>query len=113
VIAQSLVISIVTSLVALAVSSLSRSARVAGLAFFGLLIGLELVRGILRAVYDRPESLLVSLQASLQAVGNAMFGIRDRAFDIPWAQPALVLALVCLGCLAVLRSRVRAVEIVQ
>lgn len=113
VIAQSLVVSIVTSLVALAVSSLSRSARVAGLAFFGLLVGLELVRGVLRAVYDRPESLLVSLQASMQAVGNAMFGIRDRAFDIPWAQPALMLALVCLGCLAVLRSRVRAVEIVQ
>jgi ABC-2 type transport system permease protein len=113
VIAQSLIISLATSLVALAVSSLSRSARVAGLAFFGLVFGLELVRGILRAVYDRPESLLISLQASMQAVGNAMFGIRDRAFEIPWAQPALVLALVCLGCLAILRSRVRAVEIVQ
>ena len=98
---------------ALAVSSLSRSARVAGLGFFLLLTGLELVRIILRAVYDRPESLLVSLQASLQAVGNAMFGIRDRAFDIPWALPAVVLALVSVGCLAVLRSRVRAVEIVQ
>jgi ABC-2 type transport system permease protein len=113
IVGQSLVISLVTSLVALAVSSLSRSARVAGLAFFGLLMGLELVRGILRAVYDRPESLLVSLQASMQAVGNAMFGIQSRAFAIPWAQPALVLALVCLGCLAVLRSRVRAVEIVR
>src|SRR5687768_13676184 len=113
VIAQSLLISLATSLVALAVSSLSRSARVAGLAFFGLIFGLELVRGILRAVYDRPESLLVSLQASLQAVGNAMFGIESRAYDIPWAQPAIVLALVGLGCLAILRSRVRAVEIVQ
>ena len=113
VVAQSLVISLATSLVALAVSSLSRSARVAGLGFFGLIFGLELVRGILRAVYDRPEALLVSLQASLQAVGNAMFGISDRAFDVPWVQPAVVLALVCLGCLAILRSRVRAVEIVR
>jgi ABC-2 type transport system permease protein len=113
VIAQSVIISLATSLVALAVSSLSRSARVAGLAFFGLIFGLELVRGILRAVYDRPESLLVSLSASLQAVGNAMFGIESRAYDIPWAQPAIVLALVCLACLAILRSRVRAVEIVQ
>lgn len=110
---QSVVISLVTSLVALAISSLSRSARVAGLAFFGLVMGLELVRGILRAVYDRPESLLVSLQASMQAVGNALFGIRDRAFVLPWAQPAFTLALVCLVCLAVLRSRVRAVEIVR
>jgi ABC-2 type transport system permease protein len=113
VIAHSLVISLVTSLVALAVSALSRSARVAGLAFFVLVMGLELVRGILRAVYDRPETLLVSMQASMQSVGNALFGIRDRAFDIPWAQPALVLAMVSLGCLAILRSRVRAVEIVR
>jgi ABC-2 type transport system permease protein len=113
VIAQSLVISLVTSLVALAVSSLSRSARIAGLAFFVLMMGLELVRAILRAIYNRPEPLLLSLQASMQSVGNAMFGIRDRAFDIPWAQPALVLALVCVGCLAILRSRVRAVEVVQ
>jgi ABC-2 type transport system permease protein len=113
VVAHSLVISLVTSLVALAVSSLSRSARVAGLAFFGLVMGLELVRGILRAIYDRPEALLVSLQASMQAVGNAMFGITDRAFGISWAQPAMMLALACLGALAILRSRVRAVEIVR
>jgi hypothetical protein len=55
----------------------------------------------------------VSLQASMQAVGNAMFGITDRAFGIPWAQPAMMLTLACLGALAILRSRVRAVEIVR
>ena len=113
IVALSLVISLVTSLVALAVSALSRSARVAGLAFFGLMMGLELVRGILRAVYNRPESLLVSLRANMHAVGNALFGITERAYDIPWTQPALLLFLVCLGCLAILRSRVRAVEIVR
>lgn len=113
VIAYSLVISLVTSLVALTVSSLSRSARVAGLAFFGLMVGLELVRDILRAVYDRPESVLISLRGSIQAVGNAMFGIHERALDVPWAWPALTLAAVCLGCLAILRTRVRAVEIVR
>jgi ABC-2 type transport system permease protein len=111
---QSLMVSVVTSLVALAVSSLSRSARVAGLGFFGLLMGLELARGILRAVYDRrPETLLVSLRANMQAVGNALFGIQSRAFDIPWMEPAAVLLLVSIGCLMILRSRVRAVEIVR
>jgi ABC-2 type transport system permease protein len=113
IVAQSLVISLVTSLVALAVSSLSRSARVAGLAFFGLVMALEVVRVILRAVYDRPESLLVSMQGNIQALGNALFGISERAFDVPWIQPAVMLLLICLTCLAVLRSRVRAVEIVR
>ena len=113
VVLQSLVVSLVTSLVALAVSSLSRSARVAGLGFFGLLMGLELARGILRAVYNRPETLLVSLRASMHAVGNALFGVRERAYDLPWVQPAALLLLVSIACLMVLRSRVRAVEIVR
>lgn len=113
VVLHSLVTSLVMSLIALAVSSLSRSARVAGLGFFGLVFGLEIVRGVLRALYDRPESALLSVQADLQSLGNALFGITDRAFQLPWAYPALVLTAVSLGCLAILRARVRAVEIVR
>jgi ABC-2 type transport system permease protein len=113
VVLHSVVTSLVMSLIALAVSSLSRSARVAGLGFFGLVFGLEIVRGVLRALYDRPESTLLSIQGDLQSVGNALFGITDRAFALPWGYPALVLAAVSLGCLAVLRARVRAVEIVR
>jgi ABC-2 type transport system permease protein len=113
VVAHSFVLSLVMSLVALAVSSLSRSARVAGLAFFGLVFGLEIVRGILRALTGRPESALLSVQADLQSLGNALFGITDRAFQLAWPYPAAVLAAVSLGCLAILRARVRAVEIVR
>jgi ABC-2 type transport system permease protein len=113
VVLHSLVLSLVMSLIALAVSSLSRSARVAGLGFFGLVFGLEIVRGVLRALYDRPEPALLSIQADLVSLGNALFGITDRAFQLPWAYPALVLLAVTFGCLAILRARVRAVEIVQ
>jgi len=110
---HSIVLSLVMSLVALAVSSLSRSARVAGLGFFGLVFGLEIVRGVLRAVYDRPEAALVSIQGDLQSLGNTLFGITDRAFQLSWPYPASVLAAVSLACLAILRARVRAVEIVR
>jgi ABC-2 type transport system permease protein len=113
VVAQSLALSVVMSLVALAVSSLSRSARVAGLGFFGLLIGLEVARGILYALYRRPETALLSLQADLRALGVALFGLTERAVTLPWAYAAAVLAGVCGACLLILRSRVRAVEIVQ
>jgi len=112
VILHACLLSLVMSLVVLAASSLSRSARVAGLAFVGLYMGLEIVRAVVRAVYDRPESTLLSLSGNLRSLGNALFGITERALQVPWAYPALVLAALGLGCLAILRSRVRAVEIV-
>jgi len=105
-------ISLFVSLLVLAVSSLSRSARVAGLGFFGLIFGLEMVRLILQHGFGRPEAMVVSLQADLRSIGNALFGLGDPELSLHWAGPAAVLVLVALGCLAVLRSRVRAVEIV-
>jgi len=111
--AQSFAVSVVMSLVALAVSSLSRSARVAGLGFFGLLMGLEVARGILYAFYRRPETALLSLQADLRSLGVTLFGLTDRSVSLPWAYAAGILIAVSIGSLLVLRSRVRAVEIVQ
>jgi hypothetical protein len=113
VVLQSLVISLVTSLVALAVSSLSKSARVAGIGFLILMVGLELARTIAYAVYSWPQALLFSFRASMQAVGNAIFGISARGMNLPWPQPAAMLVLVAIGCLLILRARVRAVEIVR
>lgn len=110
----SLVVSLVMSLVALAVSSLSRSARVAGIGFFGLLLGLDLVRNVLRALYRRPETALLSLQGNLDALARALFDVPARpGLELYWAWPALVLVAVAAGSLLVLRARVRAVEIVR
>jgi ABC-type transport system involved in multi-copper enzyme maturation permease subunit len=112
VVAHAVAVSLVVSLVILAISSLSRSARVAGLGFVGLVFGLEMVRLILQNGFHRKEAVLLSLQADLQALGVALFGVVDRQLDIFWGWPLLVLAVVALGCLAILHSRVRAVEIV-
>ncbi|HXK08182.1 MAG TPA: ABC transporter permease subunit [Vicinamibacteria bacterium] len=112
VVAHSIAASLVVSLVVLALSSLSRSARVAGLAFAGIYLGLDMVRAILQHGFNLKAAVLLSLQADLQALGVALFGVVDRQLDIFWGWPLLVLAVVALGCLAVLRSRVRAVEIV-
>jgi ABC-2 type transport system permease protein len=112
VVAYALLISLAVSLLTLAVSALSRTARVAGLALAGLVIGLEIVRGVLGAMTDRPEARIFSLQADLRIVGNAVFGIVDHGLSVPVAYSAAALALVAAGCLLVLRARVRAVEIV-
>jgi ABC-2 type transport system permease protein len=109
---HALLIALSVSLLVLAVSALSRSARVAGLGFVGLYIGLGLVSTVLVNIADRPEARVLSLQDDLRLIGNLLFGIEGRGVPIPVAYPPIVLALVALGCLAVLRSRVRAVEIV-
>jgi ABC-type transport system involved in multi-copper enzyme maturation permease subunit len=112
IVAHAVAVSLVVSLVILAVSSLSRSARVAGLGFVGLVFGLEMVRLILQNGFRQKAAVLLSLQADLQALGVALFGVVDRQLDVFWGWPLLVLAGVALGCLAILHSRVRAVEIV-
>lgn len=110
---HSLVISLAMGLMALAVSSLSKSARVAGLAFAGLFIGLEIARGVLRGMFRTQETGLISLQGNLHALGNALFGIQHRFFNQPWPLAALALVGMAALCLWVLRARVRAVEVVQ
>ncbi len=109
---HSALIALVMSLLVLAVSSLSRSARVAGIGFVGLIVGLEMARGVVVMLAHRPEAHLLSVQQDLKIVGNILFGITGRGADVPGAYPVIVLACVGAACLAVLRARVRAVEVV-
>jgi ABC-2 type transport system permease protein len=113
VVLHSVAVTLSVSLLALAVSSLSRNARVAGLGFFGLVAGLEVVRGVLAQGFGLEPAALLSLRADLRTLGAALFGVAERGPTLPWSWPAAVLLVVGLLCLVVLRSRVRAVEIVR
>ena len=106
------IISVVVSLVALAASSLSKSARVAGVGFIVFVAGLEMARRVLTMISGRPEAQVLSLQNDLRMVGRLLFGIADRT-PVPALYPTLVLALAIAAALAILRARVRAVEIVR
>jgi len=112
IVVHSCAISLIVSLLTLAISALSRSARVAGLALFGLIVGLEMIRVILQHGFRQKPAMLLSIQTNLRALGTALFGITDRQVVMAWGWSALVLVLVALACLWILRSRVRAVEIV-
>ena len=102
------------SLLSLAVSSLTKSARIAGLGFFGLFVGLEMTRGVLRNIFDVRGATLLSLQADLRGIGSTLFGVTPSRMDlVDWPAAALVLLLVAFACLLLLRARVRAVEIVR
>ena len=112
IVVYSCAISLVVSLLALAISALSRSARVAGLGLFLLILGSEMIRLILQQGFRQKWAMLLSVQTDLRALGVALFGLTDRQVTVGWGWAALVLSFVALSCLAILRSRVRAVEIV-
>lgn len=111
---HSLVLVLPLALLSLAASALTRRPIAAGLGFFGLYSGLEMARGVLRRIFDQDWATMLSLQADLRSIGSALFGNTLRRFEsVPWPQAALVLLLVSAACLLILRSRVRAVEIVR
>jgi hypothetical protein len=106
------VLSLSLSLPMLAVSALSRSGRVAGLAFFGLMVGLEIVQGIVGVISHWPPAILLSVQACINALGEALLGSPPEN-ALHWVWPVLALVAVWGASLLVLRTRVRAVEIVR
>ena len=93
-------------------SALSKSGRVAGLAFFGLMIGLDIVQGIVGVIAHWTPAILMSVQACINAVGEALLGSPPEG-ALHWIWPALALVAVWAASLLVLRTRVRAVEIVR
>jgi hypothetical protein len=112
IVAQALVMSLSVSLLGLAVSALTKSARVSGLGFFALIVGLELVRQVLDHGFDRPEATLLSVQDNLRNIARVLFGLTDRSSSVPWPASAAAIVLLAAGCLLVLRRRVRAVEVI-
>ena len=110
---HSLLMSLSVSLLGLAVSALTRRATAAGIGLFAFVAGLDLVRQVLEHGFNRPEATLLSLQDNLRNVARALFGLADRAEPVSWMASLAVVALLAVGCLLVLRQRVRAVEIVS
>jgi ABC-2 type transport system permease protein len=101
----------VFGLLMLALSSLSRSARVAGLGFAALVLGLEIVKVIVQANFDLPAAELLSLQNDVRIVGEVLFGIAERPGLLGWSGATGVLLGTAVVSLLVIRRQVRAVEV--
>jgi len=83
---------LVYDLLMLAISSLSGSWRVAGIAFTALFLVSSVVSQVLRAV-PVPGASLVSLGQVLETSGRIVFGLAPRAEDPDWVPLASVLVL--------------------
>ena len=94
-----------------ALSSLSRSSRFVGILFAGLLIFSDAMFNALRFITGSTAISWVSIQASLDQVGDLIFRQAPR-HQTPAAVSLLVLLAVIVISASVLERRVRGVEVV-
>ena len=94
-----------------ALSSLSRSSRFVGILFAGLLIFSDAMFNALRFITGSTAISCVSIQASLDQVGDLIFRQAPR-HQTPVAVSLLVLLAVIVISASVLERRVRGVEVV-
>ena len=94
-----------------ALSSLSRSSRFVGILFAGLLLFSEAMFNTLRFITGSTAVSWLSVQASLDQVGDVIFRQAPR-YQTPVAVSFIVLLAVVVLAASVLERRVRGVEVV-
>ena len=94
-----------------ALSSLSRSSRFVGILFAGLLLFSEAMFDALRFITGTTTISWLSVQASLDQVGDVIFRQAPR-YQTPVAVSVIVLLAVVVIAASVLERRVRGVEVV-
>lgn len=108
----SLTIILICSLVMLALSSLSRSSRFAGINFAAAFFFSQILYGILTAIFRSTSVAWVSLGTNLIHVGDLFFGNAPRYTSPQWLS-ALILLSLAAGCILLIHRRVQAVEVVS
>ncbi len=112
IVGYSLVIVFTNALVVLAMSSLNRSSRFAGIFFAAIIFFGQIFYHILSGLLRTTGVAWVSISNDLRQTGDLFFG-RPYAFDTPPWACLLVLAAVLAGCVWTIHSRVHAVEVVK
>ena len=87
----------------------------AGLGFFFVFVGSTVAQGIAWRATRSSYAGLASIQAAMRRVGEAIFAVKPTRMtaDLPAEYAFVVLALLSMVCLFILKTRVRAVEIVK
>lgn len=112
IIAYSMVITVVSSLLMLLFSSLTTNSRYATIGFCSVWFGFPIIGEILKEVFSTSTVAIVSVWANYDRLGTALFG-ESANYDIHWGLTILVLSVLTAVCVFVLRLRIRAVQIVK
>ncbi len=112
IIAYSIIIILVSSLLMLVFSSLTSNSRYAIIGFCAVWFGTPVIYEILKVITRTSKVALVSIWANYDILGTALFGDSPN-YAMHWVWALLTqIALIAL-CLFVLHRRIRAVEIVK
>ncbi len=112
IILYSLIIVVPSSLLILALSSLTSNARYAAIGFGAILVGTPLVYQILRNITHSSKLAMVSIWANYDILGSKLFGLRP-SYSSHWFWSLLTLIGMIAACLYILHRRIKAVQIVK
>ncbi|HKY33887.1 MAG TPA: ABC transporter permease subunit [Candidatus Polarisedimenticolia bacterium] len=99
------------ALLSLALSSITRSGRYAGLLFFALVICSRIAAGVATLLTQSHAWNVLSIGSLMDQVGALFFG-GETEYGMHPVPAAFMYALLVSACLLILRRRVKAVEIV-
>jgi ABC-2 type transport system permease protein len=112
ILAQSVLVAAVLSVLTLGASAVARNGALAGLLVVGLLVVGD-AAAALAPQSARSLVRLLSVRSDLAAVSGFVFGVAPDPASLPWAAALLGLLVVGAAACAVLLWRVRAVDIVS
>jgi ABC-type transport system involved in multi-copper enzyme maturation permease subunit len=115
VIAASLVMIVPTIGIVLAMSALAKNPRFAGLGFFFIFVGSMVGQAIVRRATRSGSSGLLSVQLCIQRVNEWIFSVKSTRVTSGMQPEVALVVLIAISivCLVILRTRVRAVEVVR
>ena len=112
IIAYSIIIILVSSLLMLVFSSLTSNSRYAIIGFCAVWFGTPVIYEILKAITRTSKVALVSIWANYDILGTALFAV-SRNYAVHWVWALLTQVALIALCIFVLHRRIRAVEIVK
>ena len=101
--------------IVLVMSALAKNPRFAGLGFFFVFMGGQVAQLIAWRATRSPFAGLLSFQVCMRRVGEWIFGVRPMRMTAGLEPEVALVALIaiCALCLFILKTRIRAVEIVR
>ncbi|MDE0324607.1 MAG: ABC transporter permease subunit [Candidatus Poribacteria bacterium] len=112
IIAYSIIIILVSSLLMLVFSSLTSNSRYAIIGFCAVWFGTPVIYEILKVITRTSKVALVSIWANYDILGTALFAV-SRNYAVHWVWALLTQVALIALCIFVLHRRIRAVEIVK
>jgi len=108
----SVFLSIFITLYALLLSSLNRNRRYVSILIFAVYIFSEILYGIFYERFRDQYFSLLSIKSNIQQIAAFFFRVRPP-FRVPVAYSFLILTAICLISVAVMRKKIRSVDVIK